>query len=156
MSYLLYPNLHAKSLRLPSKWLLWIPSLVSCAWSFGGLAMPMSVFRIFKERRSWLHGYVWIQIQNWKLKMPKQGIFTKIHSRLSIKCWMTRYEISSNFCENFLQNVIISSGVCMNKYGVCINCSGSCCRWHFDVSHCSTTGKPTRSFATERVSLDSV
>ncbi len=25
-----------------------------------------------------------------------------------------------------------------------------------DISHCSTTGKPTRSFATERVSLDSV
>ncbi len=29
-------------------------------------------------------------------------------------------------------------------------------RASFGKTHCSTTGKPTRSFATERVSLDSV
>ncbi len=34
--------------------------------------------------------------------------------------------------------------------------SALCAHRHLTIRGCSTTGKPTRSFATERVSLDSV
>ena len=77
------------------------------------------------QREKRLAGYVWIQIQNCKLKMMQHGIFTKINFLLSI--WLLSDSIRNlvKFLREFFAKChhIIWFIYCMSKYGVSINCS---------------------------------